>query len=154
VTHEQNGLLAATPAEWEAALIRLIDAPALRNELAHAAQATVKRDWLLSQRAGEWAATYARFLEPGRAPAPNAAHRAAFASVGRQLRARQMDLQLALQAEVRERDQQLAELRAQPAWRLAQTLSRWRARLLPDGSGRQRLLDRLIRTFTPKPPAA
>ncbi len=154
VVHSQNGLLAATPAEWEAALVELIETPALRDRLAHAAQATVADGWRLSARAGEWQALYTRFLEPGRRPALLAAQRATFTSVGQRLRARQAALQALLQAEVRERDQQLAELRAQPAWRLAQTLTRWRKRLAPDGSRRRRFLDTLVRQFTPRPPAA
>lgn len=147
VTHGQNGLLAATPAEWEAALIELIESPARRDQLARAAQATVASGWRLSARAAEWQALYARYLEPGRAPALLAAHRASFASVGQRLRARQAALQALLHAEVRQRDQALAELQAQPAWRLAQTLSRWRARLAPNGSRRQRWLDALVRRW-------
>ncbi len=149
-----NGLLAATPAEWEAALVALIESPALRDQLARAAQATVSAGWRLSARAKEWYTLYSRFLEPGHPPALMAAHRASFASVGQRLRARQAALQAQLQAEVRERDQALAELRAQPAWRLAQTLTQWRKRLAPDGSRRQRWLDTLVRQFTPRPPAA
>ena len=154
VTHGANGLLAATPEDWEAALVALIESPALRDRLAHAAQATVADGWRLSARAGEWQALYSRFVEPGRPPALLAAHRASLASVGQRLRAHQVALQALLQAEVRDSDQQLAELRAHPAWRLAQTLTRWRARLAPDGSRRQRFLDTLVRQFTPRPPAA
>jgi glycosyltransferase involved in cell wall biosynthesis len=154
VSHGQNGLLAGSPEEWEAALVELIDTPARRAQLAQAASATVAGSWRLSARAREWLAVYARFLEPGRPPALNAAHRASLASVGQRVRARQAALQALFQGEVRERDQQLAELHAQPAWRLAQTLTRLRTRLAPNGSRRQRWLDALVGRFTPRPPAA
>ncbi|MCC7359658.1 MAG: glycosyltransferase [Anaerolineales bacterium] len=147
VTDGENGLLAAAPGEWEAALHALIESPALRERLARAAQATVEQGWRLSARAGEWRALYAAYLTPGRPPALNAAHRAGLAAIGARARTRQAAVRDALQAEVRDRDQQLAELRAQPAWRLAQTLTRWRGRLAPDGSARQRLLDRLVRVL-------
>jgi len=154
VTHAQNGLLAATPDEWAAALVQLIDSPALRDRLAQAAQATAAGGWLLSARAAEWSALYARFLESARPPAPNAAQRASFASVGKRLRARQSAQRDLLHAEVRQRDQALAELRAQPAWRLAQWLTRQRARLAPNGSRRRRLLDAVVGRFNRRPPAA
>ena len=54
VEHRQNGMLVATAEEWEAALREMADSPALRQQLAEAAQKTVRQAWLLSQNAHLW----------------------------------------------------------------------------------------------------
>lgn len=54
VVHRQNGMLAATAEEWEAALEEMADSPALRLQLAEAAQKTVRQAWLLTQFAHLW----------------------------------------------------------------------------------------------------
>lgn len=53
-----NGFLANTPDEWEVYLTRLIENPDLRYQMGLEAQATLKRDWLLSDQAPEWASTF------------------------------------------------------------------------------------------------
>ncbi|HSB67412.1 MAG TPA: glycosyltransferase [Anaerolineales bacterium] len=49
IDHEIDGMLAATPEDWVAALSRLIESPALRLEQIRNAQAKIKQSWLLSQ---------------------------------------------------------------------------------------------------------
>jgi hypothetical protein len=58
------------------------------------------------------------------------------------------------QHELSERNQELAAIVASPAWRQAQTLERWRARLAPEGSRRRRWLDALARLSRPTPDQA
>ena len=53
-----NGFLANTPEEWEVYLTRLIEDPDLRYQMGLEAQATLKRVWLLSDQAPEWAGTF------------------------------------------------------------------------------------------------
>ena len=54
VTNGQEGFLAASLQDWEQALIRLIEAPELRAEMAHNAQAIIRNNWLLSQNISSW----------------------------------------------------------------------------------------------------
>ncbi len=54
VEHRQNGVLATTSEEWEAALNELTGSPELRQRLAASAQETVRQGWLLSQNAHLW----------------------------------------------------------------------------------------------------
>ncbi len=60
VEHKVNGLLAATPQEWEDGLALLVESPDLREELGERAQGTVSSGWLLSQNAFQWAQTYGK----------------------------------------------------------------------------------------------
>jgi glycosyltransferase involved in cell wall biosynthesis len=58
VKHDVTGLLAATPEEWKASLIRLIDDPGLREQMTRQAQASVRENWLLADHAHRWASAY------------------------------------------------------------------------------------------------
>jgi glycosyltransferase involved in cell wall biosynthesis len=58
VQHEQGGLLARTPEEWEAALGRLVEDPALRRRLGEAARQTVVDRYSVQR----WAPELARIL--------------------------------------------------------------------------------------------
>ncbi len=72
-----NGLLASSPAEWEQALIRLIEDASLRQALAMAAQEEVRAKWLLSGNAACWREAYGSVLAgfaPER-PLPSNFHR-------------------------------------------------------------------------------
>lgn len=66
-----NGFTAASISEWIDSLSQLIENPELREKMALSAQATVRRDWLLSDHAYLWPETYARIAElttPNQAP--------------------------------------------------------------------------------------
>ncbi len=73
VAHGENGMLVRFPEEWEGALSSLIESPELRRRLGANAQATVKRDWLLSQHAHEWSDLCRRVASPEFLPADSAA---------------------------------------------------------------------------------
>ena len=58
ISNGENGYLAATPEEWEAALTVLIEDAALRSKVGSAAQKTVQEKYLLSANAYRWKAAY------------------------------------------------------------------------------------------------
>jgi glycosyltransferase involved in cell wall biosynthesis len=58
VAHGENGFLASTTDEWIEYLQKLISSPDLRYRAGQNAQDTVRRGWLLSDRAGIWLETY------------------------------------------------------------------------------------------------
>src|SRR5262249_27262790 len=72
-----NGLLANGPEEWEAALVRLIEDPALRARLGTAARATVDACWRLSRHAHEWPETYRKARHATATTVQNASRRVA-----------------------------------------------------------------------------
>jgi GT2 family glycosyltransferase len=62
VSHGENGLLANTIEEWEAALIRMIENPQERHQLATAASSTLREYGLLSENASRWIEVYRQIL--------------------------------------------------------------------------------------------
>jgi glycosyltransferase involved in cell wall biosynthesis len=60
VTHQENGLLAASLDEWRDGLVELIENDELRFQLAANAQASIRQNWLLSQNAFRWKDAFER----------------------------------------------------------------------------------------------
>jgi hypothetical protein len=155
VRHGENGLLAGDEADWERCLVELIESPARRRALAAAAHDTVRGHWMMSHGAGRWRAIYETVLSPSFQPPALTGQRQLLAHIASVVQGRQHALEAHLDIlrqqalELSERRRELALIYASPAWRLAQALGRWRARLAPNGSTRQRLLDALVRV---KPP--
>jgi glycosyltransferase involved in cell wall biosynthesis len=58
VKHGENGFLADSIDDWIRCLQALIESPTLRFQMAGKAQDTIKKDWLLSHHAKEWADAY------------------------------------------------------------------------------------------------
>jgi GT2 family glycosyltransferase/glycosyltransferase involved in cell wall biosynthesis len=56
IEHKRNGMLASRAQEWETALSELAASPALRQQIVASAQESVRREWLLSQKAQLWLA--------------------------------------------------------------------------------------------------
>ena len=63
VTHGHNGLLASSLDEWTDCLIQLIENDELRFQLATNAQATIRKNWLLSQNAFSREETFQNALD-------------------------------------------------------------------------------------------
>jgi len=63
VSHETNGYLANTLEEWRDFLVRLIENPNLRQQLAINAQKTIRQKWLLSQNAYQWKEAYQQLIK-------------------------------------------------------------------------------------------
>jgi lipopolysaccharide biosynthesis protein len=64
ITHGQDGFLADSPAEWRDYLVRLIEVPALRADMAAKAQQTIQEKWLLSKNISSWKDIF-KVEEPG-----------------------------------------------------------------------------------------
>jgi glycosyltransferase involved in cell wall biosynthesis len=58
IRHGENGFLADSIDDWIHYLRALIESPALRFQIAEKAQDTIKKGWLLSGHAQDWANTY------------------------------------------------------------------------------------------------
>ena len=151
-----NGLLASSQAEWEESLGQLIESPELRQSLGAGARATVRRDWLLSNRAPAWLQLYQELAAAGRRSVLLEPHRQVLARVAEQVQGRQHELEERLATLGRQAFAQEAELREihnSPAWHMAQTISALRFRLAPRGSRREKWLDRLTTARRPTAPA-
>jgi hypothetical protein len=158
VEHEKNGFLASTPAEWEHWLGHLIENPSIRNEVAREAQATVRRDWLLSKHSHEWGDTIHRAVSttakedvhlPQRYPIVRLAQEithSRFTALEQQNKSllseydRLSDKSTRLEAENESLRAQLGEIQQSRSWRL---ISQLRFRLAPPGSTRELLLKKL-----------
>ena len=152
----QNGLLAANAPEWEEALGRLIESPALRQALAAQAQATVRRDWLLSSRAPDWLRLYQQLAQAGRRPVLDGPRGHVLARVAQQVEGRHhaLEAQIAAQAtEMLRLNRELDEIHTSPAWRLALLIRGLRFKLAPRGSRREGLLDGLVAGRRPNHPS-
>jgi glycosyltransferase involved in cell wall biosynthesis len=67
VTDEEDGLIASTAAEWEAALIRLIDDAGLRRRLHRAQRRRVATEHSLSHHVLEWPRAWQQIIDSFRA---------------------------------------------------------------------------------------
>jgi len=67
VTDEQDGLIADTAAEWETALVRLVDDPALRRRLWRAQRRRVATDHSLANHVLDWPRAWTQIIESFRA---------------------------------------------------------------------------------------
>ena len=149
-----NGLLASGPDEWDQALGRLIESAELRRALAEGALATLRQDWLLSNRAPHWAQLYQQLAQTGRRTLLAAPHQRVLAQVAGVVQARHRELEEQVRAsgqlaaarteEALRLSHALAEIHHSPAWRIASAISGWRFKLAPRGSRRERLLDNLL----------
>jgi hypothetical protein len=151
IQHGVNGFLAAGLEDWELCLEKLIESPELRAELGRKAQQSVKKDWLLSDHAPEWAQVFRQAIDLSagrknqwREPVD------AFLRIARQAELHQRELESLLE----QRNQQLAsydarlaaasgrlqDIQSSRSWQLIQKFQKLRLSLAPPGSWRERLL--------------
>ncbi len=64
ITDGEDGFLAESPAEWKENLVRLIEEPALREQMGAKARHTVEAGWLLSKNIASWKDIF-KVKEPG-----------------------------------------------------------------------------------------
>ncbi len=143
VVHGQNGLLAATLPEWEAALRQLIDSPDLRRQLGAAAQETVRAGGLLSDHAHIWKRTYQEIIDLGPVTEGQADAReiaGQMFALHEEVQARWREEQTARRADLAEKDRALEALQSSAAWKMG-------VRLAPAGSLREKALRALARLF-------
>ena len=141
------GFHAATPADWEAHLLALIENPDLRFSVATAAQDTIRQDWLLSQHAGAWQAAYQEATVL--AAQPDNAHQARFPLLARAA-SQALQRQLSIEQELADSKalaellrRQLDEIMNSRSWQALQKLQSMRTRLIPIESRREKLLQNL-----------
>lgn len=173
VVHGENGLLAASPEEWEDALAQMIERPELRARLGRKAQETVTGQWLLSKHAQEWVDVYGRAMASPKASAGPEARVVRLvqklvgeADTGRANKLRAKDELIEAQAEqlrakdamIQDQIKTLEDLRAylqqitnSTGWKWIQRLRRVRAWLAPRESRRERLFQRVARIHRPAP---
>lgn len=149
----RTGLLASSQSEWKEALVRLIEDPQLRFEIAANAQEDVQAHWLLSKNASRWSEAYRHAAEvraTTQRPPLTGFVRSAAREVAdgieyeRQLVYGQWQQEAGmLRAQLEIAAQQLHTISESRAWRTALALKRLRERLAPDGSLQARVLKRL-----------
>ena len=161
VVHGENGYLATSLDEWEEYIAHLVEDPAQRYAMALQAQETVRREWLLSQRAGEFGAIWQSASCSEKIPLPArqpevaqilrvstqvqewSSHLAGrLADLEAQAKEQENELQAnrAQLAEQAEAVQYLNEIYGSRAWRLIRLLWKVRLALAPHGSRREQLL--------------
>ena len=167
ISSGENGYLAATPEEWEAALTVLIEDAALRSKVGSAAQKTVQEKYLLSANAYCWKAAYQSLSNPPGArdhlaerSLENQLVRTWYANVN-ELYASEKNARIATEetlrlkeGDLRQRDFELQHmtnvansLRSQiegitnsRGWKALQKVYELRMKLMPSGSKREKLL--------------
>lgn len=127
VRHAENGFLAGTADEWESCLRQLIESPALRYSMGLKAQQSVREKWLLSKNAYLWEAVY---RNPGLSAETNRDRKQQVGVVVRVSHEVQ-GWQEKLEQSLREKENELAEIKASTAWRLVQALWGIRRKMNP-----------------------
>jgi glycosyltransferase involved in cell wall biosynthesis len=148
VKHAESGLLAGSTEEWQAALEQLIESPELRSRIGTAAQEQVRRDWLLSEHAGEWARIIREISETGPVSASSQAHslNRRFLSLHRKSQAQLERLQDENQQLHRVQEQyvhsrqSLDAIVQTPGWKLMEALNAWRKKIAPKYSRREKVI--------------
>ena len=123
-----NGFLAASEAEWEDRLVKLIESPALRARMGKQAYQTVQDDWLLSRHTERWVEAYERAWQPAKFEEEQETRQGyldALVGIARQMRDWQNMISAQLSEKdqivaaekitIRERELQISELQAQNA---------------------------------------
>jgi glycosyltransferase involved in cell wall biosynthesis len=128
IFHGENGFLAGTNHEWENYLTELIESPALRIQMGVKAQQSVQGKWTLSQNAGLWKDFYNRAELCSQAGRERKQQQ-----LGVVLRVSQevQNWQEKLEAELREKEAELSEIKGSTAWRLVRLLWGIRMKLDP-----------------------
>jgi glycosyltransferase involved in cell wall biosynthesis len=162
-----NGFLATSLAEWEEHLVRLIENEELRTAMGASAQESVARDWLLSNHAQEWQSVYSQISHSYHSLESTPASTYQPASVSDILR-QAVHWQARLIEELIQQDETIHQLKQQlskmsveltgkeqayqtaqslyldimnsSSWKLMQKLIRFRLKVLPKNSRREKLV--------------
>lgn len=132
IEHGESGFLVRTSGEWQEALGTLLRDPELRVRMAARAQEAVRASWLLCDHAHRWPEVYEEIIRRHRPRTGRAARAQLIAGVAAQLAGRDRAREEALESGervARALETELQEIRTSRAWKLAQVLRRWRARL-------------------------
>ncbi len=158
-----TGLLAGDVDAWLQAVKALLEEPERRYRIALDAQEEVKRNWLLSEHLSDWEAVYQMPSPKRRAPRMSA-RGAALWEMGRQVQRHlglQRDTIRTLREENRSLNEEILSLRQQIAalqidklrldeilasrsWKFVRRLQKWRERLVPVNSRRERFVLRSV----------
>ena len=159
VVQGENGFLATTLDEWEATLVRLIEDPDLSYQIALQAQATVAKDWFISQKAGQWRECYQELLQSREKERPAPIKESSLiVSILRQVSEWQEHLEAMEHSPDRERGQkikesevnqryiekQLDEIHKSKAWKVVLFMRRLRLWLIPLGSRREKIIKQIL----------
>jgi glycosyltransferase involved in cell wall biosynthesis len=128
VNHGENGFLAEQTEEWEAYLRELIESSALRYSMGLKAQQSVREKWLLSNNAGLWEDVYNNLdLYPQVDRARKQHQSGVVLRVSREVQGWQEQLEISL----RDKENELREIKGSTAWRLVQALWGLRRKMNP-----------------------
>jgi glycosyltransferase involved in cell wall biosynthesis len=133
VHHAENGFLAGTTAEWETHLRELIESPELRHTMGLKAQQSVRDKWLLSQNASLWANFY---NNPILYSSPTQEQKQQQVGVVLRVSHEVQGWQEKLEQSLREKENELSEIKSSTAWRMVQALWGIRRKINPKSWGR------------------
>lgn len=157
VRHGENGYLAASQQEWQTALAALIENPELRHQLASAAQMTIRKDWLLSANAWRWKQVLHEVSTPNERDLQKlelqshilckVQDRILELEAQRAWLAHQPDVSQekieTLQQTLNNVEIQLANIQQNKSWKLLTSLQEARLRIVPPGSRREKILQKI-----------
>lgn len=123
----RNGYLAGDLEEWEAYLAKLVEHPAMRQQLGYEAQKTVKQSWLLSENYPKWLEAYRRAFEPGKNIESYSPDRTLLSSILEQTQ----QYYLMRDREAMRYYKELVEIYESRSWKALQKLHRLREKLFP-----------------------
>lgn len=123
----RNGYLAGDLEEWEAYLAKLVEHPAMRQQLGYEAQKTVKQSWLLSENYPKWLEAYRRAFAPGKNIESYSPDRTLLSSILEQTQ----QYYLMRDREAMRYYKELVEIYESRSWKALQKLHRLREKLFP-----------------------
>lgn len=156
VKHGENGFLASDLDEWGKYLVRLIENPDLRHQIAINAQETVRREWLLSDHAHEWLEVYEKALSPSHVKRiKDLGNRDVMIRALKQVYAWQREQDPDVNPKLLEKEREIAWLRAEldniynsNSWSFMQKMLKTRRFFVPEGSQREQVLKAILRRIT------
>lgn len=161
IKHGDNGFLAATSAEWEDCLVRLIENPELRCSLASNAQLDIQSNWMLSQNTSLWLSAYQNAKEISHARTlTEPAHIKMIKNLSRQVVMWHRDMQyqmkcqkdniIKLEDQVAHQEATLSGITNSKTWKLALSFRHIRETLAPPNSQRDKMLAGIFKIFSSK----
>lgn len=158
----ENGFLAGSQDEWKDFLMRLIESPETRLEMGALAAGTVNDSWLLSKNAHEWRDVYTQVFNtvqaggsrdlPQMGTILRIANQVQAWQESLEMRVREQEEQIELldrqhtfkEQEIQRLQLELSNLYSSNGWVFLQRLMRFRRWLIPEGSQREVLFNKIL----------
>jgi GT2 family glycosyltransferase/glycosyltransferase involved in cell wall biosynthesis len=150
IIHNHDGLLAASLDEWQSNLVRLIEDPALRLQIADNAQETIQDKWMLSKNVDQWSEVYngIRFEFQGKPTDNKPLFRT---EVIRSLNHQYYDLLYTTKNDLKNKNNiiletmaELAVIKNSRAWKMVIKIRQIRDKLIPPDTAREKYINAFL----------